>query len=371
MAHYKKRPKVKRYRRSFYSKKMKLQKGLGIAALVLAVLLAAWVAAPHVLDWATHTWYTVVRHRDLSVPAASSVVSSQPDPAPASSQPAQAETEPEPTPAPEAVPAPGAEIVEGRWAEVSLEELTDEAAIRAAAEELAAQGVRYGLVCLKDSSGQIGYASGVAAAANSMTGAQVDAADIAAIFKENGIAPVAAVAAFRDPVAARTDRALAIHYTGQEYLWLDNKAEAGGQPWLNPCSDAAVQFVGDLVAELHTLGFDHVLLENVQFPSVVSAKQEFHGTVVRHEQLAADIAAWQARFGSDVTLWYGYSLTQVTDTTPALGVPAAQLGMKNLLVEVPEAAALDGTARTTLMQLLADAGIEHAVLRDEAAGWFE
>mgnify|MGYP000795976734 FL=1 len=35
------------------------------AVLVLAVLGAAWLAAPHVLDWATHTWYTVVKNRDL------------------------------------------------------------------------------------------------------------------------------------------------------------------------------------------------------------------------------------------------------------------------------------------------------------------
>ena len=66
MAHYKKRPKVKRYRRSFYSREMKLKKGIGIAVLVLAVLGIGWLAAPHVLDWATHTWYTVVRNRDLS-----------------------------------------------------------------------------------------------------------------------------------------------------------------------------------------------------------------------------------------------------------------------------------------------------------------
>ena len=61
MARYPKRQKVKRYRRSFYTREMRLKKGIGIAVLVVAVLAAAWVAAPHVLDWATHTWYTVVR----------------------------------------------------------------------------------------------------------------------------------------------------------------------------------------------------------------------------------------------------------------------------------------------------------------------
>ena len=53
MARYPKRQKVKRYRRSFYTREMRLKKGIGIAVLVVAVLAAAWVAAPHVLDWAS------------------------------------------------------------------------------------------------------------------------------------------------------------------------------------------------------------------------------------------------------------------------------------------------------------------------------
>ena len=62
MAKYKK---VKRYHRSFYSPGMWAKKVVGIVVLVAAVLAAAWFAAPHVLDWATHTWYTVVKDRDL------------------------------------------------------------------------------------------------------------------------------------------------------------------------------------------------------------------------------------------------------------------------------------------------------------------
>ena len=85
MAKYK-RQKVKHYHRSFYSREMRVKRGIGIAVLVVAVLAAAWVAAPHVLDWATHTWYTVVRNRDLSASsettassaAASSEVTAEP-----------------------------------------------------------------------------------------------------------------------------------------------------------------------------------------------------------------------------------------------------------------------------------------------------
>ena len=96
MAHYKKRPKVKRYRRSFYSREMKLKKGIGIAVLVLAVLGIGWLAAPHVLDWATHTWYTVVRNRDLS--ASSPAVSEAASSTAASKAVASSVAEPEPAP---------------------------------------------------------------------------------------------------------------------------------------------------------------------------------------------------------------------------------------------------------------------------------
>ena len=350
MAHYKKRPKVKRYRRSFYSREMKLKKGIGIAVLVLAVLGIGWLAAPHVLDWATHTWYTVVRNRDLS--ASSPAVSEAASSTAVSEAAASSVAEPEPAPEPE--PTPGTAIVAGSWAEVDVTSLTDEAAITAAAQQLAAQGAVY-------------------AVAGSVAANPVDAAAIARVFKANGITPVAQLAAFRDPAGARADHAMAIRYKGQEYLWLDNKASAGGNPWLNPYAAEAVQYIGDLIEEVHGMGFDQVLLKNVQFPSSTSSKQDYGSTngVDRAGQLAADIAAWQSRVGTEVTLWYGCSLSQVTDATSALGVPAAQLGMKNLLVEVPGSSTLDEAGRTTLTRMLEDAGVEHTVIRDDAAGRFE
>ena len=270
-------------------------------------------------------------------------------------------------------PTPGTAIVAGSWAEVDVTTLTDEAAITAAAQQLAAQGAVYAVVPLKDTAGSLYYASQVPAAAGSVAANPVDAAAIARVFKANGITPVAQLAAFRDPAGARADHAMAIRYKGQEYLWLDNKASAGGNPWLNPYAAEAVQYIGDLIEEVHGMGFDQVLLKNVQFPSSTSSKQDYGSTngVDRAGQLAADIAAWQSRFGTEVTLWYGYSLSQVTDATSALGVPAAQLGMKNLLVEVPGSSTLDEAGRTTLTRMLEDAGVEHTVIRDDAAGRFE
>lgn len=46
-------------------------------------------------------------------------------------------------------------------------------------------------------------------------------------------------------------------------------------------------------------------------------------------------------------------------------------GHENLLVEVPGSSTLDEAGRTTLTRMLEDAGVEHTVIRDDAAGQFE
>ena len=366
MAKYKK---VKRYHRSFYSPGMWAKKVVGIVVLVAVVLVVGWLAAPHVLDWATHTWYTVVRNRDLSAssgPAASSVAASSE----AAAEPA-ASSEAQPASSEPVVPANA--IIEGSWGVLDTAAAQDEASLRAAAQELARQGAAYAVVTLKDSSGQILYPSALPAAAGSIEGASLDPSLIASVLKENGLVPVAKLAAFRDPTAARANRGMAIGYTGQEYLWLDNKASAGGNPWLNPYSDEAVQFIGDLIGEVQSMGFDHVLLENVQFPLAQNGKQDFGSTGGRDRsaQLAADIAAWDARFEGSVTLWYGYSLGQVTDGASTVGGSATALGVRNLVVEVPAKQTMDDTARNELRDTLSASGVEHAVFWDDAAGIFQ
>ena len=367
MAKYKK---VKRYHRSFYSPKMWAKKAVGIVVLVAVVLVVGWLAAPHVLDWATHTWYTVVRNRDLSASSETAASSAAASSAAAAEPAASSEAQPEPEPQPA---APGNAILEGSWAVLDTAAAQDEASLRAAARQLAEQGATYAVVTLKDSTGRILYPSEVPAAAGSIEGASLDASLIASVLKENSLVPVAKLAAFRDPTAARANRDMAIGYTGQEYLWLDNKASAGGNPWLNPYSAEAVQFIGDLIGEVQSMGFDHVLLENVQFPSAQNGKQAFGATggLDRSAQLAADIAAWDARFSGSVTLWYGYSLAQVQDGSTTVGGSATALGIKNLVVEVPAKQSMDETARSGLMDALASAGVEHAVVWDDAAGFFQ
>ncbi len=372
-----KRKKVKRYHRSFYSRGMKVKKALGIVLLAVVVLGAAWLAAPYVLDWATHTWYTVVRDRDLpdSSEAGSSEASSaaSSEAASSSSRPASSAASSE---AASSRPAPvaGTVIREGSWSSVSLSALGDEVAIRATAQNLAQQGVTYAMIPLKDTSGYIYYASAVPAASDSVAASVVDPALIASIFKEEGLVPVAEVAAFQDPVACYADRSMAIQYAGGNgYLWLDAaNAAAGGKAWLNPYASSAVQFVGDLVEELYNCGFEQVCLSAVQFPHSTSSNQNFGetGGVGRDGQLAADIAAWDARFAGRVTLWYEYPLSSCTSVSTTLGALPAQLGVKNLVVSLPAGETRDEAQLTQTAAQMKEMGAAYVVVRDSEAGNF-
>ena len=142
-------------------------------------------------------------------------------------------------------------------------------------------------------------------------------------------------------------------------LWLD--AQKDGNAWLNPYSAAAVEYVGDLVAEVQGMGFEQVVLTNVQFPKL-SRKQDYGETsgVSRADQLKADIAALQSRFAGSMTLWFSYTLDQCNTNSVSLDVPAVTLGMDNLLVTADKA--VDADSRTALEQSAAGQGVQHLVL---------
>ena len=61
----------------------------------------------------------------------------------------------------------------------------------------------------------------------------------------------------------------------------------------------------------------------------------------------------------------------MADTSSTLGVPAAQLGVKNLVVRVPSASTMTAEERAALVQAQIEAGVEHVVVRDNAAGYYE
>ncbi|MFR9067285.1 MAG: hypothetical protein ACLVJH_10635 [Faecalibacterium prausnitzii] len=262
MAKYKK---VKRYHRSFYSPGMWVKKAVGIIVLVAVVLVVGWLAAPHVLDWATHTWYTVVRNRDLSASsettASSAAASSEVTAEPAASSEVRADSEPGSEPA-----APAGVIIEGSWGVLDTAAAKDEASLRAAARQLAQQGAAYAVVTLKDSAGNILYPSQVAAAAGSIEGRPLTRPSSPRCSRRTALCrwqswrPSATPS--RPAPTAIWPSATPGRLTSGWIIRRPPAAIPGSTPIpTRPSGSSATSS-----ARVQSMGFDHVLLENVQFP---------------------------------------------------------------------------------------------------------
>ena len=118
------------------------------------------------------------------------------------------------------------------------------------------------------------------------------------------------------------------------------------------------------------MGYEQVVLTGVQFPNIITRKQDFGASggksrEGRAAQLTADIAAWQTRLAGSVSLWVSYPDALCTAATDALGTTGTSLGMENLLVT--SSTALDADSRAALEQAAADAGVKHVVVHDTAA----
>ena len=81
------------------------------------------------------------------------------------------------------------------------------------------------------------------------------------------------------------------------------------------------------------MGYEQVVLTGVQFPNIITRKQDFGASggksrEGRAAQLTADIAAWQTRFAGSVTLWVSYPDALCTAATDALAPPVRPLAWK-------------------------------------------
>ena len=242
------------------------------------------------------------------------------------------------TPEPTAVPA----AASGKWAFASLSSLTSAEQAAATAQSLAAQGVQYVAVTLKDSQGYVYYNSALPAAAQSLAANTVDASAVVSALKDAGLTPVAAICAFQDPIAARADRTMAIHYRDAEnpqsdYLWLDAAANAGGKPWLNPYAASAVDYISGLIEEARSLGFEQVVLSGLQLPTHATSYCDYGNTngVSAGGQLKNDLAAFTEKAGEG-RLWLSVALDTATQESPAmLGGPLSALAPAQVMLEMP------------------------------------
>lgn len=131
-----------------------------------------------------------------------------------------------------------------------------------------------------------------------------------------------------------------------EILWLDNAADQGGMPWLNPYSDLARAYIIDIATESVSLGVGRILLDNVSFPTGYGQEYASYGPtaegVTRSDALSVFLdqidQQVQAK-GGDVSVYisglaalganntyYGSNPLAIANDNVTIGVMPAQFG---------------------------------------------
>lgn len=328
--------KLKRYKRIFHTRDQLIRSALAWLAGIAALFVVGYAVAPAVLDFGTHTWYTVVKGRDLSAESSSAPAEPTSEAASEAASDAASQAQQE---EPAAEPAPEPAVTQGNWTFATLAGFSSPEKSAETARQYKENGVHYVVIPLKDSNGYLYYQSALPDASKSVAATTIDAAAAASALRAEGLEPVAAVSAFQDPLAPYTNRDMGIHYQDTEYFWLDAAQEAGGKPWLDPWNDSTVNYIAGILSEVKAMGFDTVLLSGMQYPPYATSSCGYaNGGTASAARLAELIQNWGDALAADGgTLWLQYPLASVASADPvtALGGVYSDLGVKRLMIAMP------------------------------------
>lgn len=125
------------------------------------------------------------------------------------------------------------------------------------------------LIDFKDREGKLNYSSKNATAAKigAVKDSYLKTEEIIADLKSNGYKIIARVYCFEDRTAAALVSGAGVREKDSNAVWLDENAQNDGNPWLNPYSASASNYLIDIIKESADLGADMLLLESVCFPS--------------------------------------------------------------------------------------------------------
>ena len=312
---------------------------LGILVIAGAVFFIGWKVADRSIDSFTGFWYD-----HFSVRKQKEDTSQQPEsegiPESVPEDEGTKETEhAEETPAPQ----PIAETqTSGVWGEVALSAADSEEKLTAALRTLKEGGADHALLTLKDERGYLYYSSAVPLAATAgAVRAETDVSLYVRLCRQEGLTPCVRLVAFRDPAAAYADRDSAVCYQHEGMLWLDNAAELGGKPWLNPYKAAARQYILDLANELHGVGVEDIVFSGVQFPDAYALEVCYYGEsadqISRTDCLRECVALLQGTLEeAGVRCWFEWPTTYaIGEVDPLiLGDGAAALGALRILLDL-------------------------------------
>lgn len=151
---------------------------------------------------------------------------------------------------------------------MSADELAGGIAFDLFQNTLSEVGANAVLLDFKDADGYLcTQVGGTPADIGAESNAVADAAQTVARLKEAGYRIFVRIYCFRDPLAAAGLPGAAVTEADGVTVWLDDSARNDGDPWLNPYSETARNYLLGIVQKAVEFGADAVLLDGVSFPN--------------------------------------------------------------------------------------------------------
>lgn len=151
---------------------------------------------------------------------------------------------------------------------MSADELAGGIAFDLFQNTLSEVGANAVLLDFKDADGYLcTQVGGTPADIGAESNAVADAAQTVARLKEAGYRVFVRIYCFRDPLAAAGLPGAAVTEADGVTVWLDDSARNDGDPWLNPYSETARNYLLGIVQKAVEFGADAVLLDGVSFPN--------------------------------------------------------------------------------------------------------
>lgn len=125
------------------------------------------------------------------------------------------------------------------------------------------------VIDFKKADGTLNYDSSFPAAIdiNASSGAYQSAKETISRLKESGYKIIARIYCYEDTLASSMLSGAAVTEKDTVTVWLDDSAQNDGNPWLNPYSQTAENYLLGIIAESVSVGADVVMLAAVSFPS--------------------------------------------------------------------------------------------------------
>jgi len=161
-------------------------------------------------------------------------------------------------------------IVKDLYKHISVNVAQDTPLLQQFISEAKNQGVNKVIFNGKDSNGLIHYnTSNPKSIQSGAVATTVDISNLNKVLSENGLGLVVSISAFKDNKIPLKFPETSVKYKNTQSRWLDNFANSGGKPWLDPSNPVAQSYITEIIDEIYNLGINDIIVNDFNYPNGV------------------------------------------------------------------------------------------------------